>query len=104
MTVSTTSNSGALTYPLKNLFGRAGETALAFLVMLAIPKRRRAWRRIVCLIAIAFAISGIAACGGGGSSGGGGTTKGNYSFTVTGTAAGSGSSTTASTTVQVMVN
>ena len=108
MTVSSTpAMSGALSYPA--LFRGVGETALAFLVMLAIPARRKAWRALLCVIALAFAISGVVACGGGGGShNNGGTTAGSYAFTVTGTApssgSGGGSSTTASSTVQVMIN
>jgi Pro-kumamolisin, activation domain/Bacterial Ig-like domain (group 3) len=108
MTVSSTpAMSGALSYPA--LFRGAGETALACLVMLAIPARRRAWRRFLGLIALAFAVSGVVACGGGGGShNSGGTTAGSYTFTVTGTASSSGivggSSITASSTVQVMIN
>jgi trimeric autotransporter adhesin len=104
MTVSSTPpTSSALHYPA--LFRGAGETALACLVMLAIPARRRAWRRFLGLVAMAFAISGVIACGGGGGNhNNGGTTTGSYAFTVTGTATSSGSSITASSTVQVMIN
>jgi hypothetical protein len=108
MTVSSTpATMGTLSYPA--LFRGAGETALACLVMLAIPLRRKAWRRFLGLVALAFAISGVVACGGGGGShNNGGTTAGSYAFTVTGTASssgsGGGSSMTASSTVQVTIN
>jgi trimeric autotransporter adhesin len=99
---STAPTSGALAYPLKNVFEAVGGTALACILMFTIPARRKAWRTILSLIAFAIAISGAIGCGGGGSSGGstGGTTTGSYVFTVTGTSG----STTATTTVNVTVN
>ena len=47
--------------------------ALAGVLLLGGPSRRRAWSRLLSLMAFAFLIS-IAGCGGGGSSGGGGNT------------------------------
>jgi hypothetical protein len=105
LTVNTTapSSSGALSYPLKNVFAAAGGTALACLLMFTIPARRKGWRTILSLIVFALAISAGIGCGGSSNSGGGGsvggTTPGNYVVTVTGT---SGStSTTAAVTVMV---
>jgi len=101
-TVTSTANSSALTYPLKNVFEAAGGTALACILMFTIPARRKGWRAILSLIAFAIAISGAIGCGGGSSSnnGGGGTTAGTYVFTVTGASG----STTSTTTVTVNVN
>lgn len=106
---STAHTSGALAWPLKNLFEGAGGTALACILMFTIPARRKGWRAILSLIAFAIAISGVIGCGGGSSGGGGGgstggTTSGAYVFTVTGSSSSSGSSTSASTTVQVNIN
>ena len=100
-TVTSTANSGALTYPLKNIFEAAGGTALACILMFTIPARRKGWRAILCLIAFAIAISGAIGCGGGSSNnGGGGTSAGTYVFTVTGTSG----STTSTATVSVSIN
>jgi trimeric autotransporter adhesin len=85
----------------RNGRGRLGlsAAALAFLVFLGIPARRRAWRAMLSLVILLAAFAGVSACGGGslnsgGSGGGGGgggggsnpgTTAGTYIFTVTGT-------------------
>jgi len=99
---STAHTSGALTYPLKNVFEAASGTALACILMFTIPARRKGWRAILSLIAFAIAISGVIGCGGGSSSnnGGGGTTAGAYVFTVTGTSG----STSSTGTIQVTIN
>jgi hypothetical protein len=69
-------------------------TALACILLLCIPARRRSWRAMLGMIALLFILaSGVVACGGGGSGGGGGgggggnpgTTAGSYVITVTGT-------------------
>ncbi|QNI34357.1 Ig-like domain repeat protein [Alloacidobacterium dinghuense] len=101
LTVTSTANSSALTYPLKNIFEAAGGTALACILMFTIPARRKTWRAILGLIAFAIAISGVIGCGGGSSNhGGGGTTAGAYVFTVTGTSG----STSSTGTIQVTIN
>jgi hypothetical protein len=40
-----------------------GAVALAGLFFFAIPARRRSWRSLLCLMAFAFLISGVVACG-----------------------------------------
>ena len=40
-----------------------GAVALAGLLFFAIPARRRSWRSLLCLMAFAFLISGVVACG-----------------------------------------
>jgi hypothetical protein len=106
MTVSTTApTNGALAYPLRNLLQGASGTALACVFMLIGPARRKAWRSMLCLLALAkvgFALTGCG--GGGGSHTTGGTTPGTYVFTVSGSSSNSGRGVTASTTVQVTVN
>ncbi len=106
MTVSTTApTSGALAYPLRNLLQGASGTALACVFMLIAPARRKAWRNMLCLLALAIAGFALTGCGGGGGSHTtGGTTPGTYVFTVSGSSSNSGGGVNASTTVQVTVN
>jgi len=69
--------------------------ALALVVLLGIPARRRSWRSMLGLVVLLAVFGGFSACGGGGSSVGGGgggggggnpgTTAGTYTFTVTAT-------------------
>ncbi|HTX77587.1 MAG TPA: Ig-like domain repeat protein [Terracidiphilus sp.] len=89
--VSTTAATAFNSRPaLRGLTGLGG-AALAFLVFLGVPARRRAWRNLLGLLVLAFVFAGLGACGGGGSNSGGGgggnsgTTAGSYTFTVTGT-------------------
>jgi len=64
----------------------AGGTALALVLFIAFPKRRRSWLAMVGLLLL-FACVGTVSCGGGLSSrGNSGTTPGAYTITVTGTA------------------
>jgi len=84
----------------------AGSTALAFVVFLGIPARRRTWRRMLCAIAALAALSILSACGdfweapSGNSAAG--TTTGTYTFTVTGT--GSPTVTAVTTTFSLTVD
>ncbi len=92
LTVTTTAASSAAN-PFKKLFTKAtGGTALALIVLLAVPKRRRNWPAMLGLVLLAISLSATG-CGGGGNGGGGaggggnsGTTAGAYTITVTGTA------------------
>ncbi len=77
-----------------NRWRGAGGIALALLVLLGIPARRRSWRAMLGVLVLLALFGGLSACGGGGSAGGGsggggggnpGTTAGTYTFTVTGT-------------------
>ena len=68
----------------------AGAPVLACLILWLVPRRRRVWRNVTLLAALAvFMAGGIVACGGSGSGtgggGGGGTTSGQYTITITGT-------------------
>jgi hypothetical protein len=97
--VSTTAATAALNQPMPWTKGRgwtnAGGIALALLVMLGIPARRRSWRSLLGLLVLLAVFGGLSACGGsnsGGCSGSGcggggntGTTGGTYTFTVTAT-------------------
>jgi hypothetical protein len=111
-TVKTTAQSGsAMTRPSHNsLWDLGGGTALAGLLLLGFPARRRRWMSLVVLLgALATAVVGCGGGSGGGGGGGGGngpivpaTTAGTYVFTVTGTDS-ANSNITASTTVTVTV-
>jgi trimeric autotransporter adhesin len=107
LTISTTASNGAALVP--GPLGMGGLTAaLALLFWFGIPRRRKAWQRLVIAIALAVSI-GALGCGSGGggsgSSGGGnsGTTPGSYSIIVTGTDAATGKI-TAQTTVSLVVD
>jgi len=79
---------------LKKLLWPSAGTALACLMLIGIPRRKRNWLTMVCLLVL-IASFGAIGCGGGGNSGGGGgggggggntgTTPGTYTVTVTGT-------------------
>jgi len=96
--------------PLKEFLFGGGSMALAGLLLIAVPARRRNWLAITCiaLLAIAFSVVG---CGGGSRSSNTGpiiptnpgTTAGAYTVTVTGTDAATGKI-TSSTTVSLTVN
>ena len=100
ITVSSTAATRAMARPDANGFGRGwagGGAALAFLVFLGIPARRRKWLSMLGVLALMVVLASLSACGGkSSSSGNSGTTAGNYTFTVTG--AGSPSVTPAPTT------
>ena len=97
LTVSTTAPTTAgLIYPQRpgGRWYTTGGAALACLLLLGIPARRRRWQTIVGMLGflLLFLTGGVLACGGGGSSGGGGggggtnipgTTPGVYAVTVT---------------------
>jgi uncharacterized repeat protein (TIGR03803 family) len=96
LTISTTAaTSGSLAYPMhpgvRRFTASGAGLALALLLGMGIPVRRRSWRtRLVLIIFIVTLIGGLLACGGGSGGGGGGggnsgTTPGTYSVTITGT-------------------
>lgn len=93
---STAPSSGAL-IPLRSVFGAAGGTALASILMLGIPTRRKPWQTVFnfLIIALAIAIAGVVGCGvtisRGDEGNVGRTTSGTYVFTVTGSAGGASS-------------
>jgi hypothetical protein len=69
--------------------GAGGSVALAFLVLLGIPARRRTWRSMLGAVALIVTLGSLAGCGDFWQAPGGntanGTTTGTYTFTVTGT-------------------
>lgn len=93
-TVTTTPGVAKLAYPKvgngKGWMGAGGGAVLALLVFFGIPARRRSWRAMLGMVVLLVTLGSLAACGGGGSSGGGGgvnisgTSKGTYTFTVSG--------------------
>ena len=108
--LTTAATSGALVRPkvTDSPWYAAGGAALACLVLVGIPARRRRFRSILgILFLLAFFASGVLSCGsgksgksGGGGSGNAGTTAGSYAVTVTGTAG----SITKTTVVNLTVN
>jgi beta-lactam-binding protein with PASTA domain len=109
LTVSTTAPTvGALAYPerLGVRWYPAGGAALACVLLLGIPARRRRLRTMLSLLVfLGILTGGAVGCGGSGSgnsesTGSPGTTTGNYTVTVTATSG----TTSAQTTVSVTVN
>ncbi|MGA2047152.1 MAG: hypothetical protein ABSG96_05640 [Terracidiphilus sp.] len=110
LTITTTAatTSSALFHPRRPCASwyAASGAALAGLLLLGIPARRRSWRTLLGMFLFLIALTaGVAACGGGGNGTGGGgggiagTTSGTYTITVTGTS----SSTTETGTVTLTV-
>jgi subtilase family serine protease len=95
VTVSTSPATAALVYPrlpgksrgMFNLFGAGSGAALALLLFLGIPARRRGWRSMLGILVLMAALGSLAACGGTPTTtqSNPGTTAGTYTFTVTGT-------------------
>jgi hypothetical protein len=94
LTVSTTSSTSVLNRTKILIAPFAGGTALAFILLVGIPmRRRRLWSSFGMLILLLSIVGVALGCGSGGAGGGGGgggggnsgTTPGNYTITVTGT-------------------
>jgi hypothetical protein len=108
-TAASSSSAAPIFRPLRWMEG--GGAALACLLMIGIPGRRRSWQRFFGFFLL-IAVVGAAGCsggssssgsGGGGGGGGGGTsgtTAGAYTVTVTGTSGTVSPSTTVAVTVQ----
>jgi subtilase family serine protease len=109
--VSTTSTTSESAYPTAADKGRgwadaAGGFALAFLVFLGIPARRRNWRPLLGLVVLLTALGSLSGCGGGGTATTTTTTQtssGTYTFTISGTG-NDLARTSASTTFTLTVN
>jgi hypothetical protein len=110
LTISTTAATSALLYnPEHHGFPwhTEGGAALACILLIGIPARRRRWRTMLGMLALLVTLSGgVLACGGGGCGGIGtgannnpGTTAGAYTITVSGTSG----TTTATGTVTLNV-
>jgi hypothetical protein len=117
LTINSTATSAALRgpgngspagSPLHRLLEDGGGVALASVLLLAIPARRRSWRamlsvRTMLLALLAFGalgILGVIGCGGTSTSNGGGTSAGTYTVTVTGTSNGVTANTTVGVTIE----
>lgn len=106
LTVTTTAASSAENQIKRLLWPSTGGAALALVLLIGIPRRRRNWMAMVGLVVLLASI-GVMGCGGKGSgsgSGGGGggnagTTAGTYTVTVTGTGTSTGSSGSVTATV-----
>jgi len=117
LTISTTAaSSAALANPIHRglPWYTEGSAALACILLICIPARRRSWHTMLGMLALLVTLTGsVLACGGGGSAGSGGsgggtgpggnsnpgTTTGAYTITVTGTSG----TTTATGTVTLNV-
>jgi hypothetical protein len=97
LTVSTTAATSALIRPV---WRSVGGTALAVIVMLAIPRRRRTWLAMLVLLAFVVCGSTVGCGSSSGSKGNSGTSAGTYTVTVTGT---SGTTSATITTVSLTV-
>ena len=110
LTVTTTASSSAQNLMKKLFWPSTGGSALALVLFLVTPKRRRNWYAFLGLVLL-FVVTGAVGCGGGGSGSGGsgggggggtpdsGTSAGTYTVTVTGTGTSSGSSSSVTATV-----
>lgn len=65
---------GAPTQKGRNLLATGGGAILAFVVLLVVPARRKAWRSMLALLLFACVAGFGIGCGGGGGNGGGGCT------------------------------
>jgi hypothetical protein len=109
LTVYTTAaTSASIANPVRRGFPwyTEGGAALACILLIGIPTRRRRWRTMLGALALLVTLTGgVLACGGSGSGGIGGgnsnpgTTAGTYTVTVTGTSG----TTTATGTVTLTV-
>ena len=98
LTVTTTAATSALIRPM---WRPVEGTALAVILMLAIPRKRRSWLAMLVLLAIAVCGSAVGCGGKSSSKGNSGTSAGTYTITVTGTSGAiSATITTVSLTVQ----
>jgi sugar lactone lactonase YvrE len=103
--IQTTGNSGSALLERTIRWLGGGASALATVLLLGIPAKRRRWIALFALLMIGTA--GAIGCGGGGSnqtttsSGPPSTTAGSYTFTVTGTDASANVSTSTTVTVTI---
>jgi hypothetical protein len=105
LTVKTVSSTSALHIPANpsdRTWYAAGGVALAGILLIGLPRRRRAWQRMLSLMVLIVAV-GIVGCGGsssGGGGGGGSTPAGTYTVTVTATSGSITQTSTITATVQ----
>jgi hypothetical protein len=102
LTIDTSAPGSARAEPYKLFWPSAGGTALALVLLVGVPRRRRNWLALLVFLS-AFAATSLVGCGSNGKGGGGGgpgTTPGSYVVTVTGT---SGSTNATLDTVNVTI-
>jgi hypothetical protein len=102
LTVQTVTSSSSLHIspgPSDRTWYAAGGAALAGLLLIGLPGRRRAWQRMLSLMLLVVA-TGIMGCGSSSSSGGGSTPAGTYTVTVTATSGSAKQTSTITVTVQ----
>lgn len=92
LTVNTTAATSALNHVRKLFWPPLGGAALACILLVDIPTRRRRWQRMLGIVVLLVSVTcTVVACGGGANGGGGGgggnagTTPGTYTITITGT-------------------
>jgi len=93
LTVNTTAPNSAINPGRRSLWTSVNGAALACILLVGIPVRRRRWSCRLGMLVLLFSVIGSSlGCGGGGNvggggggGGGGGTTPGTYTVTVTGT-------------------
>ncbi len=108
LTVNTTAPNAAINPGRRSLWTSVNGAALACILLVGIPARRRRWSCRLRMLVLLFSVIGTSlGCGGGGSvggggggGGGGGTTPGTYTITVTGTSGTLTQTGTVSLTVQ----
>jgi apolipoprotein N-acyltransferase len=100
-TVTSTSALDIPANPSDRTWYAAGGAALAGILLMGLPGRRRAWQRMLSLMLLVVAI-GVVGCGGTSSSGGGSgsTPAGTYTVTVTATSGSITQTSTITATVQ----
>jgi hypothetical protein len=83
------------------LWPSAGGTALALVLLIGVPRRRRNWQAMLGLLVLLASIGAIACVRpvGGGGGGNSGTSVGTYTITVIGTGTSNGSSSSVTSTV-----
>jgi trimeric autotransporter adhesin len=103
LTVQAVASSSALLMaanPSRSTWYAAGGAALAGILLIGLPGRRRAWQRMLSLMLLVIAV-GVVGCGGTSSGGGsGGTPAGSYTVTVTATSGSATQTSTVMATVQ----
>jgi uncharacterized repeat protein (TIGR03803 family) len=106
LTVNTTAPNAAINPGRRSFWTSVNGAALACILLVGFPARRRRWSCRLGMLALLFSVIGSSlGCGGGGNvggggSGGGGTTPGTYTITVTGTSGTLTQTGTVSLTVQ----
>ncbi len=98
LTVTASSTSAAVRFPLQKFLTGAGGVMLAFVVFFGIPARRKSWHTILGLLIVIALAAGISGCGGSS-----GTTPPPQSATYTVTVTGTSGTTTQTTSLTVTV-